>query len=195
MLLCYFATMAPIDPQDADNSLEDCARQLDQFVGIANSFPVKGDDKCTRSVECIVFMITNGRFPAIHEMTTDKYGLQSMSDIDPVDLRMTSRQWELQELVPSGKALDHVSMYGTDLSDEKSTENMYQMFANLPAEVITQGVSMIHGEFSKFFRAEYFNDESTEQGGSFAMMRGIQQCFIDIQNRFVFGLLMSYQDW
>jgi hypothetical protein len=84
--------METIGPKDADNSLEDCARQLDQFVGIANSFHVKGDDKYIRSVECIVFMITNGRFPAIHEMTTDEYGLRSISDIDPVDLRMSSRQ-------------------------------------------------------------------------------------------------------
>jgi hypothetical protein len=52
-------------------------------------------------------------------------------------------------------------MYGTDLSDEENEENMYQMFVNLPAEVIPQGVSMIHAEFSKFFRAEYFNDESS----------------------------------
>ena len=51
-----------------------------------------------------------------------------MSDIDPVDLRKSSRPWELQGLVPSGKALDHVSMYGTDLSDEDDAENMYQMF-------------------------------------------------------------------
>ena len=83
--------MASIDPQDADKSLEDCARQLDQFVSTANSLHVKGDDKYTRSVESIVFMITNGRFPATHEMTTDEYGLRSMSDIDPVDLRMSSR--------------------------------------------------------------------------------------------------------
>ena len=62
---------------------------------------------------------------------------------------------------------------------------MYQMFVNLPAEVITQGVSMIHAEFTKFFRAEYFNDESIEPGGSLAKMRGIQQCLIDIQNRCV----------
>ncbi len=130
-------------------------------------------------------MITNGRFPAIHEMTTDEYGLRPMLDIDPVIFRMSSRQWELQGLVPSGKELDHVSMYGTDLSDEENAENMYQMFVNLPAEVITQGVSMIHAEFSKFFRAEYFNDESAKQGGSLALMRGIQQCFIDIQNRCV----------
>ena len=99
---------------------------------------MKGDDKYTRSVECVVFMITNGRIPTIDEMTTDEYGLQSMSDIDLVDLRMSSRQWELQGLVPSGKALDHVSMYGTDRSDEDHEENMYQMFVNLPAEVITQ---------------------------------------------------------
>jgi hypothetical protein len=52
-------------------------------------------------------MITNGRFPAIHEMTTDEYGLRSiMTDIDPADLRMSSRRWELLGLVPSGKALD-----------------------------------------------------------------------------------------
>jgi len=72
-------------------------------------------------------MNTNGRFPATHEMTTDEFGLRSMSDIDPVDLRMSSRQWapELQGLTPSGKALDHVSMYGTDLSDEENAENMY----------------------------------------------------------------------
>jgi hypothetical protein len=89
--------------------------------------------------------------------------------------------------VPSGKALDHVSMYGTDLSDEENAKNMYQVFVNLPAEVVTQGVSLIHAEFSKFFRAEYFNDESTEQSGSLAMIRGIQQCFVDIQNRCVWA--------
>jgi hypothetical protein len=87
--------------------------------------------------------------------------------------------------VPSGKALDHVSMYGTDLSDEENTENMYRMFVNLPAEVITQGVSMIHVKFSKFFRAEYFNCESNKKGGPLALLLGIQQCFIEIQNRCV----------
>ncbi len=85
-------------------------------------------------------------------------------------------------------------MYGTDLSDEENAENIYRMFANLPAEVITQGVSMIHVEFSKFFRAEYFNDESNKQGGSLAFLRGIQQCFIYIQT-VVFLLLMNYQGW
>jgi hypothetical protein len=107
-----------------------------------------------------------------------------MSDIDLVDLRMLSRQWELQGLVSSGKVLDHVSMYGTGLSDEEKTENMYRMCVILPAEVIAQGVSMIHGEFSEFVPTEYFNGESNKQGGPLALLRGIQQCFIDIQNRF-----------
>ncbi len=44
---------------------------------------------------------------------------------------------------------------------------------------------MIHGKFSKFFRAEYFNDESNDKGGPLPLLRGIQQCFIDIQNRCV----------
>ena len=82
-------------------------------------------------------MITGGRIPSITEMSTDEYGLRSMQEIDPVNLRMSSRQWEKQGLLPSGKALDHASMYGTDLSDEENAENMYQMFVNLPAEVIT----------------------------------------------------------
>ncbi len=184
-MFSYFATMALIDPKDANNSLVDCARQLDQYVSTTNSLHVIGDDKYTRSVECVIFMITDGRVPSIDEMTTDEYGLRSTSDIDPVDLRMSSRPWELQGLVPSGKALDHVSMHGTHLSDEKNADNMYLMFVNLPAEVITQGVSMIHVEFSKFFRAEYFNGESTKLEVSLALLRGIQQCFVDIQNRCV----------
>ena len=44
---------------------------------------------------------------------------------------------------------------------------------------------MIHAEFTKFFCAEYFKDKSIEQSGSLAKMRGIQQCFIIIQNRCV----------
>ncbi len=75
-MLRYFATMAPLDRQDAENSLEDCARQLDQFVRTANYFHVKGDDKYTRSAECVVFMITERRIPTIDEMTTDEYGLR-----------------------------------------------------------------------------------------------------------------------
>ncbi len=69
--------------------------------------------------------------------------------------------------------------------DEENAENMYWMFVNLPAEVITQGVSNIHEEFSKFFRAEYFDDESRNKGGPLALVCGIRQCRIDIQNRCV----------
>jgi hypothetical protein len=41
----------------------------------ANSFHVRADDKYTRSVVCVVFIITAGIIPAIDEMTTDEYGL------------------------------------------------------------------------------------------------------------------------
>ncbi len=60
LVLRYFVSMAPIDPQDAENSLDNCARQLDQFVRTADPFHVEADDKYTRSVECVVFMITGG---------------------------------------------------------------------------------------------------------------------------------------
>ncbi len=57
----------------------------------ANIFHVKGNDKYTRSVQCIVFMITG--ILSIMEMTADELGLRSM-DIDLVNLRMTSKMWE-----------------------------------------------------------------------------------------------------
>ncbi len=41
-------------------------------MGTASSFHVKADDKFTRSLERVVFMITGGR---IDEMTTDDHGL------------------------------------------------------------------------------------------------------------------------
>jgi hypothetical protein len=40
---------------------------------------------------------------------------------------------------------------------------MMKMFAGLSAEVITQGVSKIHEEFSKFFCAEYFKGTLEEK--------------------------------
>ncbi len=44
-------------------------------MSTANYLHVKGDDKYTRSVECVVFMITNGRIPTIDEMTTVEFGI------------------------------------------------------------------------------------------------------------------------
>jgi hypothetical protein len=85
--------MQQIDPCDSEYSSEDVALSQDQFLRTANAIYVRGDDKFTRSVQslCIVFMITGGRIPSIKEMTTDAYGLRSMSYIDPKDLIMSSK--------------------------------------------------------------------------------------------------------
>ncbi len=108
--------------------VEDCTRHQDSFLRTANAFHVKGDDKYTRSIQCIVFMITGGKIPPITKMSTDEYGLRSMQEIDPANLRMSSRQLEKLGLLPSGKALDHASMYGTDLSNEENAGSMMRMF-------------------------------------------------------------------
>ncbi len=79
-------------------------------------------------------------------MTKDKYGFRSMEDIDPVDLRMSSKMWEKRGLVPIGKMIEHTSLCGTDLSDDENAESMMKTF------LITQSVSRIHEEFSKFLR-------------------------------------------
>ncbi len=152
-----------------------------------NSFHVRGEDQCTRSVQCIVFMITGGRIPSIREMTTDEYGSRSMEDIDPVDLRMssTSKKREKRGRVPMGKTIEYTSLYGTDLSDDENAESMLKMLVGLPAEVIIQGVSKIHEEFSKLFCAEYFKGTLEEKDSPLAPLHGIQKCFIIIQNRCV----------
>ncbi len=86
--------------------------------------------------------------------------------------------------MPIGKFIEHTSLYGTDLSDDESEESIMK-FVNLPAEVITQGVSTIHEEFAKFFNAEYFEETLEEKDSPLAVLRGIQKCFIIIQNRCV----------
>ncbi len=73
-------------------------------------------------------------------MTKEELGFRSIENIDPEDLRMSSRMWEKRGLVAMGKTLEHTSLYGTDLSDDENAESMMKMFLNLPAKVITQGV-------------------------------------------------------
>ncbi len=77
---------------------------------------MKVNDKYTRSVHCIIFMITY--ILSIREMTTDEFGLRSM-DIDLANSRMSSKMWEKRGLVPMAKMIEHTSLYETDLSDDK----------------------------------------------------------------------------
>ncbi len=89
------------------------------------------------------------------------------------------------------KPLGPVSMYETDLSDD-STEIYLGKCREYVSDVRkpSGGSHYPRSVYDKcwilqFFRAEYFNGESTRQSGSLALMRGIQQYFIDIQNRCV----------
>jgi hypothetical protein len=59
-------------------------------------------------------MITGGRILSIGEMTMYEFGLRSMQDIEPVDLRMSSKMWEKRGLVPMGKLIEHTLPYGTE---------------------------------------------------------------------------------
>ncbi len=70
-------------------------------------------------------------------MATDELGLRSKQDIDPVDLRMSSKMWDKQGLVAMSKLIEHTSIYRTDLPDHENVDSMMKMFVNLPAKVIT----------------------------------------------------------
>ncbi len=58
---------------------------------------------------------------------------------------------------------------------------MMRMFVGLPDEVFTEGVSKIHEELSKFFCAEYFEEDLEQKDSLLAPLHGIQKCFIMIQ--------------
>ncbi len=57
----------------------------------------------------IIFMITGGRIPSIKikEMTTDEYGLRSISDIESRDLILSSKMWEKTGLLSIGRFDEH----------------------------------------------------------------------------------------
>ncbi len=59
--------MSQIDRSDAENSLEDMARQQDKFLMAPNSFYVKDNDKYTRSVQSSVNwgVLNLGKFRSI----------------------------------------------------------------------------------------------------------------------------------
>jgi hypothetical protein len=78
--------------------------------------------------------------------------------------------------------------------DDENAESILKMFVGLPAEVITQGVSKIHEEFSKFFCAEYFEETLEEKVSPLAPLHGIQKCSLIIQNQCV-QLRNSFRDW
>ncbi len=100
-----------------------------------------------------------------------------------MDLRMSAKMWEKRWL--TGKLIEHTSIYEPDLPDDENAKSMMKMFVNLPAEIITQGVSKLHEEFSKFFYAEYFKDSPEEKDSPLAVLQRIQDGFIIIQNRCV----------
>jgi hypothetical protein len=98
-------TKQQVDPCDVENSLEDFSRQQHNFLRTANLFHVRGDDKYTRSVQFIVFMITGGRIPSISEMTTDEFGLRSKSDQWRILIR-SIRECHLSLILRCGRRKD-----------------------------------------------------------------------------------------
>jgi hypothetical protein len=53
------------------------------------------------------------------KMSKNEFELRSIEDIDLLDLRMSSKMWGKQGLVPMGKFIEHTSIYGTGFSMKK----------------------------------------------------------------------------
>jgi hypothetical protein len=70
---------------------------------------------------------------------------------------------------------------------------MYQMFANLPAEVIAQGLSMIHANAPNSFAQNTSMANQLNEVDLWLQCVGFNNV-LSIFKIVVFGLLMSYQD-
>ncbi len=151
--------MQQVDQCDVDYSLEDCTRQQDNFLRTANSFHVRGYNKYTRSVQCIVFMITGVWWRKWPRMNMDWNQWRTLIwGIWECHLRC----WRSGDLCPWVKQLNTC---------------LWACWQKSSLKAYWRGMK-------KFFCTVYF-EGTLEENHLWAPLHGIQKCFIIIQNQCV----------
>ena len=73
--------MAPIDPCNVNESLEEVFKLMMEFKDESNGTFVRDDDKMTRNGASIWHMMTCGKIPKLVDMEVDEFGMKSISNI------------------------------------------------------------------------------------------------------------------
>ena len=85
---------AHLDPSDTRIPIEVLVRKVDNIRGAINGIHVQDQKKMSYPVNCIWHMLEAGRLPSIDELTCDDYGTTIISELDPENLVMSSKDWE-----------------------------------------------------------------------------------------------------
>ncbi len=147
--------MRQIDPCDVENPLEDCSWQQDKFLRTTNSLRVRGDDKYTRSVQCIVLWLLEEEF-----LESGKW-LRMNMDWDRLGT-LIRWIWECHLRLGCGKSEDLCQWVKQSNTLHIWNWSFRRWKCRIDVEDVcepagrSQGGSKIHEEFSKFFCAEYF---------------------------------------
>ena len=104
--------MAPIDPCDVDQSLEEIFQLQIEYKDESTEVFVKSDDKVTYSGAPIYHMIIGGMITKIHEQSIDENGLKTISNLLIDDLLMSSETWRKEfNLQSFGEIISNSSLH------------------------------------------------------------------------------------
>ena len=82
--------MAPMDPCNVNESLEEVFKLMMEFKDESNGTFVRDDEKMTRNGAPIWHMMTCGKIPKLVDMEVDEFGMKSISNMSPDQLIISS---------------------------------------------------------------------------------------------------------
>ena len=115
--------MEPIDPASTKTSLETILTYLERAIDKCSTFQTRDDNKDTWNADSLIAIILGGKIPLLGQMSTNDRGEYTAEGLDPIDLVMSSMDWQMLGLPPMGRDYKNVSLRGEDLSwDQHATK-------------------------------------------------------------------------
>jgi hypothetical protein len=188
--------MAPIDPCDVDQSLEEIFRLQLEFKDESTEVFVKSDDKVTYSGAPIYHMLIGGRIPKFHEQSIDENGLKTISNLSIDDLLMSSETWRKDFNLPSfGEILSNTSLTGADLESDDQAAALKQAFINFPNGALQMAIAELFKKCKEKFMVENFPVPHEESENPLKKMMQMQQLMVAIQTRIVLSVEVVEKLW
>ena len=178
--------MAPIDPCNVNDSLEEVFKLVMEFKDESNGTFVKEDEKMTRNGAPIWHMMTCREIPKLVDMEVDEFGMKSISNMSPDQLIISSEHWKTSFNLPSfGVILDNASLFGADLSSSETAAAMKAAFIAFPMAALQQTVSEIHKKAKDKFKMDNFPVAHEESENTLKKLMEMQLLLVAIQTRIV----------
>jgi hypothetical protein len=102
--------MEPIDPASTKTSLETILTYLERAIDKCSTVQTRDDNKDTWTADALIAMIFGGKTPLLRQMFINDCGEYTAEGLDPIDLVMSSMDWQKLGLPPMGKDYKNVSL-------------------------------------------------------------------------------------